>query len=58
MAAALDQPDADVPAGSGRADRRHARSDAFGRLAVLSQWRAKAKIAVKVHRSAFTRRPR
>jgi len=33
-------------------------SDAYGRLAVLAQWRAKAKIAVKVHRSAFTPPPK
>jgi 16S rRNA (adenine1518-N6/adenine1519-N6)-dimethyltransferase len=33
-------------------------SDAFGRLAVLSQWRAKPKIAMKVHRSAFTPPPK
>lgn len=33
-------------------------SDAFGRLAVLSQWRATPKIAMKVHRSAFTPPPK
>jgi 16S rRNA (adenine1518-N6/adenine1519-N6)-dimethyltransferase len=33
-------------------------SDAFGRLAVLAQWRAHAKIAMKVHRSAFTPPPK
>jgi len=33
-------------------------SDAFGRLAVLSQWRSQAKIAMKVHRSAFTPPPK
>ncbi|BBF69324.1 hypothetical protein SBA_ch1_15240 [Sphingomonas bisphenolicum] len=33
-------------------------SDHYGRLAVLSQWRSDAKIAMKVHRSAFTPRPR
>ncbi|NKJ01469.1 16S rRNA (adenine(1518)-N(6)/adenine(1519)-N(6))-dimethyltransferase RsmA [Novosphingobium sp. SG707] len=33
-------------------------SDAFGRLAVLSQWRAAPKIAMKVHRSAFTPPPK
>jgi 16S rRNA (adenine1518-N6/adenine1519-N6)-dimethyltransferase len=33
-------------------------SDAYGRLAVLSQWRSRAKIAVKVHRSAFTPPPK
>ena len=33
-------------------------SDAFGRLAILSQWRAKPKIAMKVHRSAFTPPPK
>jgi 16S rRNA (adenine1518-N6/adenine1519-N6)-dimethyltransferase len=32
--------------------------DAFGRLAVLAQWRSKAKIAMKVHRSAFTPAPK
>ena len=31
---------------------------AFGRLAVLSQWRCKAKLAMKVHRSAFTPSPK
>ena len=33
-------------------------SDAYGRLAVLAQWRAQAKIAMKVHRSAFTPPPK
>ena len=33
-------------------------SDAYGRLAVLAQWRASAKIAMKVHRSAFTPPPK
>ena len=31
---------------------------AFGRLAVLAQWRAEAKLAMKVHRSAFTPPPK
>ncbi|HOB14919.1 MAG TPA: 16S rRNA (adenine(1518)-N(6)/adenine(1519)-N(6))-dimethyltransferase RsmA [Novosphingobium sp.] len=31
---------------------------AYGRLAVLAQWRAAAKIAMKVHRSAFTPPPK
>ncbi len=31
---------------------------AFGRLAVLSQWRCTAKLAMKVHRSAFTPPPK
>ncbi|WP_144096134.1 16S rRNA (adenine(1518)-N(6)/adenine(1519)-N(6))-dimethyltransferase RsmA [Croceicoccus sediminis] len=31
---------------------------AYGRLAVLSQWRSSAKIAMKVHRSAFTPPPK
>ncbi len=35
-----------------------ASSGAFGRLAVLAQWRATAKIAMKVHRSAFTPPPK
>lgn len=30
----------------------------FGRLAVLAQWRATARIAMKVHRSAFTPPPK
>ena len=30
----------------------------YGRLAVLSQWRAKPRIAMKVHRSAFTPPPK
>jgi 16S rRNA (adenine1518-N6/adenine1519-N6)-dimethyltransferase len=33
-------------------------TDAYGRLAVLAQWRANAKIAMKVHRSAFTPPPK
>jgi len=33
-------------------------SDAYGRLAVLAQWRSEAKIAMKVHRSAFTPPPK
>jgi 16S rRNA (adenine1518-N6/adenine1519-N6)-dimethyltransferase len=33
-------------------------SDAYGRLAVLAQWRADAKLAMKVHRSAFTPPPK
>lgn len=31
---------------------------AYGRLAVLSQWRSNARIAMKVHRSAFTPPPK
>lgn len=31
---------------------------AYGRLAVLAQWRASAKLAMKVHRSAFTPPPK
>lgn len=33
-------------------------SNAYGRLAVLAQWRTAAKIAMKVHRSAFTPPPK
>jgi 16S rRNA (adenine1518-N6/adenine1519-N6)-dimethyltransferase len=33
-------------------------SDAYGRLAVLAQWRTRAKLAMKVHRSAFTPPPK
>jgi 16S rRNA (adenine1518-N6/adenine1519-N6)-dimethyltransferase len=33
-------------------------TDAYGRLAVLSQWRARAQLSMKVHRSAFTPRPK
>ena len=33
-------------------------SDAYGRLAVLAQWRAQPKLAMKVHRSAFTPPPK
>jgi 16S rRNA (adenine1518-N6/adenine1519-N6)-dimethyltransferase len=42
------------------ADRIVAAPDtsAFGRLAVLSQWRSNARIAMKVHRSAFTPPPK
>ena len=32
--------------------------DAYGRLAVLAQWRSQAKLAMKVHRSAFTPPPK
>ncbi len=35
-----------------------ANEDAFGRLAVLAQWRARAKLAMKVHRSAFSPAPK
>ncbi|MCW1987583.1 UNVERIFIED_ORG: 16S rRNA (adenine1518-N6/adenine1519-N6)-dimethyltransferase [Sphingomonas sp. R1F5B] len=35
-----------------------AASDAYGRLAILSQWRAAPRIAMKVHRSAFTPPPK
>ncbi|WP_338240751.1 16S rRNA (adenine(1518)-N(6)/adenine(1519)-N(6))-dimethyltransferase RsmA [Aurantiacibacter hainanensis] len=42
------------------AQRIVARPDtsAYGRLAVLAQWRAEAKLAMKVHRSAFTPPPK
>lgn len=33
-------------------------SDAYGRLAVLAQWRSVPRIAMKVHRSAFTPPPK
>ncbi|ANU08392.1 16S rRNA (adenine(1518)-N(6)/adenine(1519)-N(6))-dimethyltransferase RsmA [Paraurantiacibacter namhicola] len=33
-------------------------SSAYGRLAVLAQWRGAAKLAMKVHRSAFTPPPK
>lgn len=33
-------------------------NDAYGRLAVLAQWRATARIAMPVHRSAFTPPPK
>jgi 16S rRNA (adenine1518-N6/adenine1519-N6)-dimethyltransferase len=33
-------------------------SDAFGRLSVLAQWRSDARIAMPVHRSAFTPPPK
>lgn len=33
-------------------------SGAYGRLAVLAQWRAKPRLAMKVHRSAFTPPPK
>ncbi|MFB0613143.1 16S rRNA (adenine(1518)-N(6)/adenine(1519)-N(6))-dimethyltransferase RsmA [Aurantiacibacter poecillastricola] len=33
-------------------------TSAYGRLAVLAQWRATAKLAMKVHRSAFTPPPK
>ena len=33
-------------------------TDAYGRLAILSQWRSEARIAMPVHRSAFTPPPK
>ncbi|WP_353228093.1 16S rRNA (adenine(1518)-N(6)/adenine(1519)-N(6))-dimethyltransferase RsmA [Novosphingobium sp.] len=33
-------------------------SDGYGRLAILSQWRATPRVAIKVHRSAFTPPPK
>ena len=33
-------------------------TSAYGRLAVLAQWRANARLAMKVHRSAFTPPPK
>lgn len=33
-------------------------AEAYGRLAVLAQWRARPRIAMKVHRSAFTPPPK
>jgi 16S rRNA (adenine1518-N6/adenine1519-N6)-dimethyltransferase len=33
-------------------------TSAYGRLAVLAQWRTQAKLAMKVHRSAFTPPPK
>lgn len=33
-------------------------SGAYGRLAVLAQWRARPRVAMKVHRSAFTPPPK
>jgi 16S rRNA (adenine1518-N6/adenine1519-N6)-dimethyltransferase len=33
-------------------------SSAYGRLAVLAQWRSEAKLAMKVHRSAFVPPPK
>jgi len=33
-------------------------TDAYGRLAVLAQWRSRPKLAMKVHRSAFTPPPK
>jgi len=33
-------------------------SEAYGRLAVLAQWRAEARLAMKVHRSAFVPPPK
>jgi 16S rRNA (adenine1518-N6/adenine1519-N6)-dimethyltransferase len=33
-------------------------SSAYGRLSVLSQWRSEARLAMKVHRSAFTPPPK
>ncbi|GAA0450389.1 MULTISPECIES: 16S rRNA (adenine(1518)-N(6)/adenine(1519)-N(6))-dimethyltransferase RsmA [Sphingomonas] len=36
----------------------HAGEEAYGRLAVLAQWRSRARIAMPVHRSAFTPPPK
>jgi 16S rRNA (adenine1518-N6/adenine1519-N6)-dimethyltransferase len=33
-------------------------SEAYGRLSILAQWRSEAKIAMRVHRSAFTPPPK
>jgi 16S rRNA (adenine1518-N6/adenine1519-N6)-dimethyltransferase len=33
-------------------------TDAYGRLAILAQWRSEARIAMPVHRSAFTPPPK
>ena len=33
-------------------------TSAYGRLAVLAQWRSSARLAMKVHRSAFTPPPK
>ena len=33
-------------------------SDAYGRLSILAQWRARPSIAMRVHRSAFTPPPK
>lgn len=33
-------------------------ADAYGRLTILSQWRSHARLAMKVHRSAFTPPPK
>ncbi|MFK4002733.1 16S rRNA (adenine(1518)-N(6)/adenine(1519)-N(6))-dimethyltransferase RsmA [Qipengyuania sp. NPDC077563] len=33
-------------------------ASAYGRLAILAQWRAEARLAMKVHRSAFTPPPK
>ena len=33
-------------------------TDAYGRLAILAQWRCEARIAMPVHRSAFTPPPK
>ncbi|GGC00407.1 ribosomal RNA small subunit methyltransferase A [Novosphingobium endophyticum] len=33
-------------------------TSAYGRLAILAQWRSRAKLAMKVHRSAFTPPPK
>ena len=35
-----------------------ASSNAYGRLSILAQWRAEAKLAMNVHRSAFTPPPK
>jgi hypothetical protein len=58
MAAALVLHDADVPARGGRAHRGAPGSKAYGRLAILAQWRAEARIAMTLPPEAFTPPPK
>ena len=51
VAALLAEPDADVPARSGRAHRAPPGTNAYGRLSVLAQWRARPKILFDVNRA-------
>ncbi len=58
LAALVAERDLDVPGRGRRADRREARQRSLWALAVLAQWRCVARIAMKVHRSAFTPPPK
>ena len=58
LAAVLDEPDPHVPEGGRRAHRRPPGSKAYGRLAILAQWRAEPRIAFEIPPRAFTPPPK